>query len=210
MIRPQPVKPSKEKMPSYYKAWEFWAFAVITIAALIIAIMALVDVGTVYNVRCFSTSGINTMPVPLGYTGMVLGSVEFGVSKLQVNLQWMMPLSAGIPSAIIIRGPLEVGGVGALPIANPAVTICGSNNTNTCAALEAITCDEYNEAPGCGRLEVSITQLAPTDVPLTGQLPEIVGFLHRAKVYPQLFYVSVEHAGIESGRGPLGELCRVN
>jgi len=197
-------------MPSYYEGWYWWAFAIFSIAGLIIAICAIADTNSIYGVRCFATSGNDVVPVPLGYTGVVQGGVEFGVSKLQVNLQWFLPLSKGIPSAIIIRGPLDVSGVGSLPVGNPAVTVCGANNTNTCAALEAITCDEYEAAPGCGLLEVSISDLAPGDVPLTTGLPEIIGFLHQAKVYPQLFYVSVEHAGIETGRGSLLQLCRVN
>jgi hypothetical protein len=197
-------------MPSGYPGWEWWVWSIFSIAALILGIIAIADTNTVYNVRCFQTSGNDLAPVPGGYTGMVIGCMEFGVSRLQVNLQWWMPTTQGIPSAIIIRGPLINGGVGPLPIANPALTICGANNTNTCAALESITCDEYEVSPGCGKLEVSITDLAPTDFPLTSQLPAIAGFLSQAKTYPQLFYVSIEHAGIETARGPVLQLGRVN
>jgi hypothetical protein len=185
-------------------------FAVFSVAALILAIIAVADTNTVYNVRCFQTSGNDLAPVPAGYTGAVIGCMEFGVSRLQVELQWWMPTPNGIPSAIIIRGPLSNGGVGALPIANPALTICGANNTNTCAALESITCDEYELAPGCGQLEVSITNLAPTDFPLSSQIPTISGFLSQAEVSPQLFYISIEHGGIETARGPVLQLGRVN
>lgn len=197
-------------MPRYYDDWYWWAFAVLTIAALILAICGIASTGSIYSVRCFATSGYEVVPIPAGYTGAINGCVGFGVGKLQVNLRWFMPLSHGIPSAIIIRGPLDIAGVGVLPLGNPAVTICGANNTNTCAALEAITCDQYDLAPGCGRLEVTVTDLAPTDTPLTTQLPEILGFLHRAEIAPQLFYVSVEHSAVETGRGPLLQLGRVN
>lgn len=197
-------------MPSRYPDWYWWIWSAMSITALILGILAVVDVNTIYDVRCFETSGVNLVPTPGGYTGTVNGCMEFGVNKLQVNLQWWMPLSHGIPSSIIIKGPLDNGGVGALPIANSALTICGANNTNTCAALESITCDEYALAPGCGRLEITITDLAPTDFPLTSQLPKIGGFLSQAKLSPQLFYVSVEHSGDETGRGTVLQLGRVN
>ena len=175
-------------MPRDNPSWQWWAgmvFAVFSVAALILAIIAVADTNTVYNVRCFQTSGNDLAPVPAGYTGAVIGCMEFGVSRLQVELQWWMPTPNGIPSAIIIRGPLSNGGVGALPIANPALTICG-------------------------QLEVSITNLAPTDFPLSSQIPTISGFLSQAEVSPQLFYISIEHGGIETARGPVLQLGRVN
>jgi hypothetical protein len=193
-----------------YPSWEWWVWSIFSIVALILGIIAIADTNTVYNVRCFATAGMNTVPVPQGYTGSAVGCVEFGVSRLQVNLQWWMPLSLGIPTRITVRGPLTNGGVGNFDIAMPAVTICGANNTNTCSALESITCDEYDLAPGCGRLEVTITKLAPDDIPLTSQLPSILGFLNKARISPQLFYISVEHGATETSRGSLAQIGRVN
>lgn len=213
MIVPPKEKINKSKMPNESPSWQWWAgivFAIFTVAALILAIVAIAGTNTVYNVRCFQTSGNDLVPIPAGYTGTVIGCVEFGASRLQVNLQWWMPALNGIPSAIIIRGPLANGGISTLPTANRALTICGANNTNTCAALESITCDEYELAPGCGRLEVSITELASSDFPLSSQIPTISGFLSQAKISPQLFYVSIEHSSIETGRGPILQLGRVN
>lgn len=193
-----------------YPNWEWWVWSVFSIVALILGIIAIADTNTIYNVRCFATAGANTAPIPHGYTGTVIGCVEFGTSRLQVNLQWWLPLDLGVPTRLVVRGPLDSGGIGQLPISVPAVTICGENNTNTCAALESITCDEYDLAPGCGRLEVTITKLAATDFPLTSQMPEIVGFLSKARISPQLFYVSVEHGATETARGPLAQVGRVN
>lgn len=199
-------------MSARYPGWEWWVWSTLVILTAILSIIAITKTNTFNGVRCFQATGPGVLPTPPvgGYTGYVEGCVQFGVSSLQVNLKFWMPMLQGIPSAIVIRGPLTNSGVGNLPLATAALTICGSTNTNTCPALEGTTCDQYGLSAGCGRLEVSVKSLAPTDIALTSQVPDILGFLDQARNSPQLFYISIEHASVETARGPLLQIGTVN
>jgi hypothetical protein len=203
MKKPDPT-PDYYHFPIGY--WVLWVVALVL--AVIAAICAILFVTEQNNQRCFTGQGIATLPVPTLDGGLDTGKIKFLSNQVQVRIWWWINETYGPPTRITFRGPLNNAGVGVLPIAPYALTICGGNSTESCVEMESRTCSNYAKPPHCGRGETTLRFLDGEDVELHHHFFNISGFLKDAKANPELFYISLEVAGVgEIQRGAIGGTC---
>jgi hypothetical protein len=203
------MKRPDQPLDYYHFPIGYWLlFVTALVLAFIAAICSILFVLEQNNERCFVGQGIGTLPVPTLNGGLDVGKIKFLSNQVEVRIIWWVNTSYGAPTRISFRGPLDAAGVGVLPIAPYALTICGGNTTESCDEMEARTCSNYHKPVGCGKLEALLKYLDAEDTELHSNFFNITGFLRDAKANPELFYISLEAAGVgEIQRGAIGGTC---
>lgn len=201
-------KPDPPKDYYHFPIGYWLLFVIVLVLAAIASICAILFVLEQNNERCFVGQGVSTLPVPTLDGGLDVGKIKFLSNEVEVRVLWWINTGYGPPSRISFRGPLTNAGVGMLPIAPYALTVCGGNTSEACNSLEARTCSNYNLPVGCGRIEALLHYLDGQDTEIGSHFFNISGFLKDAKANPELFYLSLEvNVTGEIQRGGIGGTC---
>lgn len=192
-----------QRPQSYSFPIGYWLLWIVTLLlSALAAVLFILFIVKQNDIRCFGGNGVSTQPLPTPDGGVHSGRLVYHSQSGEMRIMW----SGTTPSRISVRGPIYPPN--SLPTAPSAWTICGGNSTLTCSELEAGTCLLRSQPANCGLIETVQRHIDALDTEIgAAHFFNITGFLHKAKEFPELFYISIEREGNEVQRGQFGSTC---